>query len=78
MSGLLFPAQRVCVDKPPTLEERTAIQNGLDEWPTANDAMKQLVALGCDVDTDKHCEPDTIRKWWANNAKKFADTLLHR
>jgi hypothetical protein len=37
------------VDKSSTDEELTAISKGLDELPGAQDALKQLVAVGCDV-----------------------------
>jgi hypothetical protein len=38
------------VNKPPTHEELTTIRNDLDEWPGADDAVKQLVSAGCDAD----------------------------
>lgn len=36
------------MDKPPTLEERAAIQNDLHQWAGADDALNQLIAAGCD------------------------------
>jgi hypothetical protein len=50
ISGLSFPAQRYLVNKPPTDEEVTALRNRLDKWLGANDAVQQLIAVGCDVD----------------------------
>jgi hypothetical protein len=49
ISGLLFPAQRYLVNKPPTQKELTALHNSLDNCPGANDAVQQLHEAGCDV-----------------------------
>ena len=38
------------MNRPPTPEELEAIRNGLDESLGAHDAVKQLVALGCEFD----------------------------
>ena len=35
------------------------------------------LAVLISVATSKPRDTDTIRKWWANNAKKFADALKH-
>ena len=37
------------MNKPPTDEEVTALRSRLDQWPGANDAVQQLVDVGCDV-----------------------------
>ena len=35
------------------------------------------LALLISAATDSSREPDTIRKWWKNNSKKYADVLRH-
>jgi hypothetical protein len=35
------------------------------------------LALLISVATERHTEPEAVRKWWKNNATKYADALKH-